>query len=213
MSDFIPLDPVGEETPKSERRDAAANRERILTIAQGLFDEHGVANVHMADIAKAAGVGKGTLYRRFANKGELCLALMDGQFKDFQNVMLGRFRHLTGTNVSYLDQTEQFIDALVQFSESHSAYLCEVQQLERDSPQDFGRPHYWNEMTIQGLLQQAAAGGEIPADSDIPMIANMILAPLNAANFRFLRLGRGFSLEQVSQGMRYIIAGLRVGLG
>ena len=185
----------------------------ILRSAQGLFDEHGVANVHMADIAKAAGVGKGTLYRRFANKGELCLALMDDQFRDFQNVMLGRFRHLTGQNVPYLAQTEQFVDALVQFSDSHSAYLCEVQQLEIDGPQGFGRPHYWNEMTIQGLLQQAMNAGEIPEETDIPVVACMILAPLHAANFRFLREGRGFLLEQVSQGMRYTIAGLRSGLG
>ena len=86
---------MGADERKSERRDAAENREHILRIAESLFAEQGVASVNMADIAKAAGVGKGTLYRRFANKGELCLALMDDQFREFQDIMLDRFRQLT----------------------------------------------------------------------------------------------------------------------
>ena len=70
---------------RTERSDAAANRKRILKVAEKLFAKRGVDNINMADIAKAAGVGQGTLYRRFANKSELSLALMDSQMADFQN--------------------------------------------------------------------------------------------------------------------------------
>ena len=42
---------------RQERRDAAANRARILQTAENLFAQHGVANVNMADIAQAAEVG------------------------------------------------------------------------------------------------------------------------------------------------------------
>ncbi|MCH3965532.1 MAG: TetR/AcrR family transcriptional regulator [Clostridium sp.] len=60
----------------SERRDAAENRQRILNAAVKLFEEYGVEQVSMNQIANEAGVGSGTLYRRYRNKGELCLDLI-----------------------------------------------------------------------------------------------------------------------------------------
>jgi AcrR family transcriptional regulator len=60
-----------------ERADAARNRRRVLAAAQDLFAERGVAAVTMDDVAARAGVGKGTLYRRFGDKGRLAVALLD----------------------------------------------------------------------------------------------------------------------------------------
>jgi AcrR family transcriptional regulator len=60
-----------------ERADAARNRRRVLAAAQDLFAERGVAAVTMDDVAARAGVGKGTLYRRFGDKGGLAVALLD----------------------------------------------------------------------------------------------------------------------------------------
>jgi AcrR family transcriptional regulator len=59
-----------------ERRDAAENRRRILQTARQLFKQNGVEQVSMNQIANEAGIGPGTLYRRFQNKSELCLALI-----------------------------------------------------------------------------------------------------------------------------------------
>jgi AcrR family transcriptional regulator len=52
------------------RRDAERNRERILAAARELFVEHGLT-VGVDEIARRAGVGMGTLYRRFPNKDAL----------------------------------------------------------------------------------------------------------------------------------------------
>ncbi|MEZ4635165.1 MAG: TetR family transcriptional regulator [Caldilineaceae bacterium] len=49
----------GDSEDNAERRDAVENRQRVLAAAKALFAEHGVANVHMAQIAEAAGVGRG----------------------------------------------------------------------------------------------------------------------------------------------------------
>jgi AcrR family transcriptional regulator len=56
------------------RRDAERNRQRILEAATEVFNERGL-DVSLDEIARHAGVGVGTVYRRFRNKEELVEAL------------------------------------------------------------------------------------------------------------------------------------------
>ncbi|MCA9972102.1 MAG: TetR family transcriptional regulator [Anaerolineales bacterium] len=195
---------------RSERRDAAANRALILETAVSLFAAHGVPGVSMADIADAAGVGKGTLYRRFANKGELCLALMDAQMTTFQETMLGRMRTMTVNGVTPLAQLEAFLEALVHFTAEHQPLLCEVQRegLLQNQSENLSLPHFWQYMTVSGLLQTAVNTGEISSDLDIGYLADALLAPLKTDLFRFQREVRGFSLERISAGLGSIVAAL-----
>ncbi len=74
--------------PVRERADAARNRLRVLAAAETLFAERGVAAVTMDDVAAAAGVGKGTLYRRFGDKGGLAMALLDERERELQECLL-----------------------------------------------------------------------------------------------------------------------------
>jgi AcrR family transcriptional regulator len=74
--------------PPKERSDAARNREAILTAAARLFREYGVGAVTMDAIAAAAGVGKGTLFRRFGDKSGLAVALLDTRERELQDAIL-----------------------------------------------------------------------------------------------------------------------------
>lgn len=214
MNDLIPLGTAGDadRQMKTERRDAAANRRLILETAENLFAANGVANVNMADIAEAAGVGKGTLYRRYANKAELCLGLLDTQMREFQENILSRLRQLTAQETPKLEQLDQFLDALVYFVDQHSPLLCEVQKgglLEELSDEDLQRPHFWQHMTISGLLQSAIDNGELPSDLDVTYTADALLAMLNSNLLRFQQQGRDFSLERISAGLRRMAAALQ----
>lgn len=60
------------------RRDAARNRERVLAAARRLFAETGRAVTHN-EVARAADVGVGTVYRRFPTREDLMLALFEDQ--------------------------------------------------------------------------------------------------------------------------------------
>ena len=205
------IDEVGS-TCRQERRDAAANRARILQTAEKLFAEHGVANVNMADIAQAAEVGKGTLYRRFTNKAELCLALMDTQMVEFQNGILSRLQQMSAQNTPKMDQLDQFIDALIYFTDAHAPLLCEVQRaglLQEQDPDGLELPHFWQYMTVNGLLRAAVLNGELSDTLDVDYLADAILAPLKADIFYYQREVRGFSLERISAGLRLMLAGLR----
>jgi AcrR family transcriptional regulator len=196
----------------TERADAAANRMRILAAAEQLFAERGVENVNMAEIAEAAEVGKGTLYRRFANKAELCLSLIDEQMAAFQNDRLGQLQLMTAQGVPKMNQLAVFLEELVYFTETHSPILCEVQRagLLPDGEQiNPALPHFWQYMTVHGLLRTAVANHEIPADLDLDYLADALLAPLKADLFRFQRQVRGFSLEQISQGLQTMVQAIQ----
>ncbi len=191
---------------RHERSDAAANRALILQTAERLFNERGVANVCMSEIAEAAGVGKGTLYRRFANKGELCLALMDRQMSDFQNGMLAQFARQTAERVPYLGQLTAFLAALVDFTEIHSPLLIEVQHagMIQDDPR-LNLPHIWQYMTVSALLRSAARADEVTADLDLEYLGEALLAPLQVDYFRFQRQVRGYSTERIAAGLAEMV--------
>lgn len=207
MIELLTLD---EGQNRAERADAAANRVTILQTAEKLFAKHGVPNVNMADIATAAGVGKGTLYRRFANKGELCLALMDTQLRDFQNRMLDTMRQMHADGVPYLDQLDVFLVELVQFNGRHLPLLGEVQrQSDLLDQGDLIRPHYWQYMTVRALLDAAQRQNEVPDSLDVDYMAEALLAPLTPSSFRFQQRALGFSLERITAGLCTLIKGLR----
>jgi AcrR family transcriptional regulator len=71
--------PVGEERPL--RRDAKENRERIVSAAREAFAEHGL-DAPLEEVARRAGVGIGTLYRRFATKEDLIDAVFEDVLRD-----------------------------------------------------------------------------------------------------------------------------------
>ncbi len=72
---------------ESERRDAARNRELLLCAAREIVEESGADALTMDRLARRAGVGKGTVFRRFGSRAGLMMALLSGAEADFQ----GRF--------------------------------------------------------------------------------------------------------------------------
>ena len=74
--------------PPSERplrRDAERNRQRILEAARVVFAQRGLSGSH-DDIAREAGVGVGTVYRRFPDKEQLIDALFETRIEEIADV-------------------------------------------------------------------------------------------------------------------------------
>ncbi|MFI7131263.1 TetR/AcrR family transcriptional regulator [Nonomuraea sp. NPDC050153] len=115
--------------PVKERADAARNREKVLAAAARLFAEKGVEAVSMDAVAAEAGVGKGTLFRRFGDKSGLAVALLDSRERDLQQRILSgppplgpggpAPERLTAFVAAYLDYLFAHLD-LVRMSETAS---------------------------------------------------------------------------------------------
>lgn len=81
-----PLPLAGE--PPLERADAARNRQALLRAAAELIDRCSVENVTMDAVAQRAGVGKGTVFRRFESREGLMAALLDHSEAEWQGLVL-----------------------------------------------------------------------------------------------------------------------------
>jgi AcrR family transcriptional regulator len=172
--------------PQPTRSDAVKNRALLLETALRLFAEQGVEAVTMSAIAEAAGVGKGTLYRHFENKMELCQALLDEDQRDLQDRSLAHFRQ----NDQPLENLRWFLGEVLGFVERNRPLLCAgvVLGATLQTP-----AHWWWRQTIRGLLVQMNA----PGDQDYTADVLYILLDIHTLNF--LQTARGYSQENIRQ--------------
>lgn len=97
---------MADETPL--RADARLNKERILAAAEEVFLERG-AGVSLDDVAKRAGVGIGTLYRRFPTREDLLAATYSARFLAFAEASRAR-----ASKLDPLDALRAYLEGLVQ---------------------------------------------------------------------------------------------------
>lgn len=74
--------------PRPGRADAARNHATILAVAGRLVAAEGAAAVTMDQVACAAAVGKGTLFRHFGDRRGLMRALLDEREREFQEALI-----------------------------------------------------------------------------------------------------------------------------
>ena len=74
--------------PREERADAARNRAHLLAVAREMVAELGACNVTMDGLAERAGLGKGTVFRRFGTRAGIFHALFDEEEALFQQQLM-----------------------------------------------------------------------------------------------------------------------------
>ena len=198
----------GAPPPPGERRDAAEHRRRILATARELFAQRGVDAVSMHEIARAVGVGQGTLYRRYGHKGELCAALLEEGIRRFQGEALERLRAGAAATPPEpaLAQLDYFLARLAAFNEENTPLLGAMADAAGARRGLFYHsPMYgWMRQTVAALLRRAVAEGETPA-LDLDVLPDLILAPLAIDLYGHLRRDRGLSPEQLTAALRRLL--------
>lgn len=179
-----------------ERADAARNRERILCAAARLFAERGADNVSMDDVAELAGVGKGTLYRRFGDKAGLALSLLDEDDRRLQEAMIRGAAPL-GPGAPARERLHAFGEAYLELLERHSGLLAVAAEgggLKSSPPWQLYRTH------LVVLLSDATP------DGDAELGAELLLDALNPGSYRFRR-AQGFEPARLARGWRMLVDG------
>jgi AcrR family transcriptional regulator len=184
---------VGEPLPiageRRERADAVRNRERVLRAARELFDERGVDEVTMEDVARRAGVAKGTVFHRFGDRSGLALALLDEHEREIQDQLLHGAPPL-GPGAPPLERLLALLDALLDLLERHGDLLHAAERGRAQARFTTGAYGAWHRH-VAVLL------GELGVDGDPDVLADVVLAPLDAELHRHLRRSRGLTVEQL----------------
>lgn len=186
---------------RPERSDAARNRERILRAAARLFATRGVANTSMDDIASCAKVGKGTLYRRFGDRGGLALALLNEREADFQDRLL-RGPAPLGPGAPPAERLQAFFAALCDLLDGH---LDLIVDFETGSSGGRYRAGFYGvyHRHVSFLL------AELAPRSDAEALAHLLLAPFSGDLYLHLQRGAGVPRERLLRAMEELVAGLR----
>ena len=113
--------------PRPERADAARNRELVLAAARRLFAERGAAAVTIEEVARAAGVAKGTVFHRFGDRAGLAVALLDEHERALQERIL-RGPPPLGPGAPPRERLLAFLAALAELTMEHRELLLEVER-------------------------------------------------------------------------------------
>jgi AcrR family transcriptional regulator len=183
--------------PRRERADAARNREKVLAAARRLFAARGVAGVTMEEIARAAGVGKGTVFHRFGDRAGLALALLDDRERELQEAVLYGQPPL-GPGASARERLVAFLDALLAFTVEHAELLIAA---------DSGRPggRYMTGAYASWHRHATLLLADLRPASDAAMLAHAVLAPLAADLVRHLTEVEGAEVERVRAALRELL--------
>ncbi|BCJ39627.1 TetR family transcriptional regulator [Actinoplanes ianthinogenes] len=179
-----------------ERADAARNRAKVLAAAAGLFAAGDSRTVTMEDIARAAGVGRGTLYRRYPDVASIATALLDEHERTLQEALL-RGDPPLGPGAPPAERLAAFLAAMVDLLEQHSHLLLGAEA----GPRRFatGAYGFWRAHVL-ALLRQAGT-------PDPDALADTLLAPLAPEVFRHQRT-QGISTDRLKAALAHLASAM-----
>lgn len=179
-----------------ERADAARNREKVLTAAAKLFATKDPRTVTMEDIARAAGVGRGTLYRRYPGVGAIATALLDEHERSLQAALMQGPPPL-GPGAKPAERLEAFYNAMADLLEQHVHLVLGAETgAARFATGAYG---FWRAHVL-ALLREA----RIPKPD---ALADILLAPLAPEVFAYQR-EQGIGVAQIKKALVRLAKGV-----
>lgn len=174
----------------NERGDAARNRALLLEAARRLIAERGADAVTMDDIAAAAGVGKGTVFRRFGSRAGLMMVLLDEDERSSQQAFLFGPPPL-GPDAPPLDRLVAFGRERLCFVHRHHALLSAAN---RDPQTRYSAAAMVQRTHVRMLLASAGTTGDLDVQTDA------LLALLDVDYVEHQLAARGQTLETLGAG-------------
>jgi AcrR family transcriptional regulator len=197
-SGSIPVAIVG--GPARRRRsDAERNRDRVLAAARRLVAAKDVSDVTMDEVAAAAGVGKGTVYRAFRSRGGLAEALLDDAERALQQRILSG-RPPLGPGGDPAVRLTAFVAAYAEFLEQNAPLLVETEKGTVGSRFHTGAYAFWHWHVARLLTEIGHAR--------VDVLAHGILGALAADLYWHLRHGTGAPPGRIRAALRELASGL-----
>ena len=179
--------------PQPERVDAARNRQKIVDVAARMIAERGADHLSLDEVARVAGVGVGSVYRRFGDRSGLIYALIDERERRFQAAFFGGPPPL-GPGAPAAERITAFLCALVDRIVAQQELFLLLEKGPKGGK--LSGPYKVHHIHLATLLAQAR-----PAAHDARFLADALLAPVNACLIAHQREERGMTVEEIKSGL------------
>jgi AcrR family transcriptional regulator len=159
------------------RSDAAANRDRLIEAARVAFAEQG-PDVTVEEIARRAGVGVGTLYRRFPGKEQLVRAILEERVSEL--LIMVRASHADSDPITALGE---FLEASVRMQAEDRGVLRLMAQTLGPAAYPDNIDELYN--AVWRLVRRGQQAGQIRADvkkKDVRSLLRMANAAVSSAD-------------------------------
>jgi AcrR family transcriptional regulator len=161
-----------------ERADAARNRRHLLATAREMLAEQGADRLTMDALAERAGLGKGTVFRRFGTRAGIFQALLDDDEHDFQRQVL--------SGPPPLGPGAPPLDRLIAYGRARTGFLTGRREIARAAldgkePVPAGGQTPISQMHIRYLLQELRLNAV-----DLDVLALQLTAALDAPLLLYL---------------------------
>jgi AcrR family transcriptional regulator len=164
--------------PQAERADAARNRLHLLTTARQMLAEQDPDRLTMDGLAERAGLGKGTVFRRFGSRAGIFQALLDDDERAFQQRVLSGPPPL-GPGAAPMQRLIAYGRARAGFMVGHREIARAA--LDGSQPVPFGRRAPMSQIHIRVLLGQLSL-----ARVDLDMLTVQLAAALDGPVLLYL---------------------------
>lgn len=187
-----------QDSPKPERADAARNRKILLEAASRILRDKGISALSMESVAAAAGVGIGTVYRRFGDRSGLAYALVDETEREFQAAFISGPPPL-GPGAPPGDRLRAYLHRHV----DRLAEQAELLAMAENGTNRFRLGAYYVQRRHVSMLIN-----EINPDLDNHYLADTLIAPLTGRLFLHQTVDQGMSIERIKAGLDQLLDGI-----
>jgi AcrR family transcriptional regulator len=202
-------------TATDGRRTAAASRRRerraeIIAATRELFDERGVRDVQIEDVARSVGINRAIIYRHFSGKEELFALTLCGYLDELD----GRIGEAVGSHRKPMTQLSAAVEAFADFGMAYPAFVdCCLTLMRRPGPElldevsesamfRLGRGITACMEKMAGVVERGNEAGEMKVGDPYQFINTLYAAGLGS-----LQLARlGITVRPASPGIPTVVA-------
>jgi TetR/AcrR family fatty acid metabolism transcriptional regulator len=183
--------------------DKQAKKQEILQAAMKLFAQKGVANTKMADVAEAAGIGKGTIYEYFKSKDDIFKEAFN-HFMEHINAVMAKHLFKVFDPVEKLKAViagwvEVMKDTSIDFMEMMMDFWAEGVRQHKESCM-FDLNYMYNEYRnmLVSILEEGVERGQIKS-SNTKIVASILIGSIDGVMLQWFIDRKLFDLDEAAQ--------------
>ena len=179
--------------------DKEEKKRQIINAAMPVFARNGLYNTKMADIALAAGIGKGTIYEYFKSKEDIFVEAFEYFMKDMETEVAKKLYKLTDPGEKLIAIIEAFFGSFESFHDSLYImfdFWAEGIRKRDKRMEDYLKKVYHDYREFMAAILDEGKAKGIFREVDSNMIASSILGAMDGLILQWIIFGHGYDVHK-----------------